>query len=139
MTRHPSQGGEGFEGWTNSHHRAAVGGHGQRETLSGQQEASQLFYPLVNKTPVRDKLTSSFTLIWLCLLCRFSSFGHTHFLPQTGNGRSTWWLSRDSEPPFLPHTSPFLTPPSLLPPFSLVIPPCVSLHRWVFAFSALRR
>lgn len=133
----PSKWGEGFEGWTNSHNRAALGGHRQRETLSGQQEASQFFFLLVNRTPAGDKLSLSVTLIWLCLLHCFFSFGHTHFLPQTGNGRSIWWLSRDSEAPFLPHTSPFLTPPSLLPPSSSVIPP--SLCHWVFAFSAFGR
>lgn len=40
-----------------------------------------------------------------------------------------------TSPLFLPHTSPFLTPPSLLPSSSLVDPPPVSLHCWVFAFS----
>lgn len=70
------------------------------------QEASQLFYLLVNKTPARDKLTSSVTLIWLCLLRRFSSFWP-----------SKRWLSRDSRPLFsasylaVPHSS--LSPSSL--------------------------
>lgn len=139
MHRPPANGGEGFEGWTNSHNRAAQGGHGQRETLSGQQEASQFFFPLVNRTAAGDKLSLSVTLIWLCLLHCFFSFGHTHFLPKTGNGRSIWWLSKDSEPPFLPHTSPILTPPSLLPPSSSVTPPSLSLYHWFFAFSAFGR
>lgn len=116
MTHPPplAKGGEGFEGWTNSRNRAAAGGHWQRHSLANRKRASSLL--LVCKMPARDKLVSSVTLIWLCLLCRFSSFGHTHFLPQSENGRSVWWLIRDSEPPFLPHTSPFLIPPSLLPP-----------------------
>lgn len=78
--------------------------------------------------PARDKLTSSVTLIWLRLLRRFSSFGHAHFLPQTGNGRGIWWLSRDSEPPFsasylaVPHSS--LSPSSLLFGYSTIrLPP----------------
>lgn len=135
VTHHPQPWGEGFEGWTNSHHRAAIGGHTGRErhSLANRKLASTFIC-----WSVRQRETnSSITLIWLRLLCRFSSFGHAHFLPQTGNGRSTWWLNRDSEPSF--SASYLAVPHSSLSPSSLVTPPSVSLHRWVFAFSALGR
>lgn len=134
---HPFPRGEGFEGWTNSHNRAALGGHGQREKLSGQQEASQLFFLLVNSSPAGDKLSSSVTTIWLCLLQRFFLFGHTHFLAQTGNGRSIWWLSRDSEPPFMPHTSSLL-PRSFLPLWLFNISLPTSLGFCFFGLSGRR-
>ena len=80
--------------------------------------------------PARDKLNSSVTLIWLCLLHRFYLFGHTHFLPQTGNGRSIWWLSSDSKPSnsasylAVPHSS--LSPSSLLFGFSTITSPSIA-------------
>lgn len=129
VTHHPQPRGGRIWGMDQQPHKAAVRGPQQRETLSGQKEASQLFYSLVNKTPAKDKLTSSVTLIWLCLLRCFAWFGHARFLPQTGNGRSNWWLSKRQRAPFfclIPRRSSLL-PLSFLPPLWLSHHPSPSI------------
>lgn len=104
----------------------------ERHYLASRKLTSS-FFPVVNKTPERDKLT----LTWLHFLHRFSSFGHVHLLSQTGNERSIWWLSGDSKSPSLPHTSPFLSPSSILPPSSLAIFYLISPFIAGFFFSLL--
>lgn len=136
-TRHlqPSGRGRGeVEGWTNSHSRAAWGGgHWQRQrrhTLcpTGSQPA-----PLPagrqqeTNTPWPGSASSA-----------TSSRSATSCLKQETEG--SFRAATVSPLFFLAHTSLFLTPPSLRPPSSLVIPPSVSLHHWgFFAFPALGR
>lgn len=124
----PSGRGRGeVEGWTNSHSRAAWGGATGRgrDTLcpTGSQPA-----PLPagrqqeTKTPWPGSASSA-----------ASSHSATSCLKQETEG--SFRAATVSPLFFLPHTSPFLTPPSLRPPSSLVIPP----SRGFFAFPALGR
>lgn len=74
VTHQPQPREEGCEGWWNSYIRAATGGRREGKTLSGQQEASQLFSFFSCwsvKTPAKDKLTSSGTSIWFHFLHQF--------------------------------------------------------------------
>lgn len=119
MTLHPQPRGGGCEEWTNSHYRAALRGHGQRETLSGQQEASQLFFPLVNYRETNSPRMSPRS--GFASYAAFPCLATPTSCPKPGNGRSIWWLSRDSEPPFfclIPRRSSVL-PLSFLPPLWL--------------------
>lgn len=121
-------GGEGFEGWSNSPNKAAIGmgGPRQRKTLSGQQEASQLF--LFFSTAGQEN--SSERQTWI--VCQrdlappppplFLVWPHPLAAP---NRRSTGWLSRDSEPPL--SASYLAVPHSFLPPLWLLHHPSPSI------------
>lgn len=110
-----------------------------RERHSGQQEASQPFFCW--SVRCQQQTNSPHLLPWSGFSSSTCSslFGHAHFLPQTGNGRSIWWLSWNSKPLFclIPHCSSLL-PLSFLPSLWLFYHPFSSITEFLL-FQSLGR